>query len=50
MSFVFETEADIDENLEPVIYIPKDFYYNNNCLFEDDGNTRWHIRVTIEKI
>lgn len=48
--FVFQTELGYDEDGDPIIYIPRDIYDDNNYFLEEDGNTRWRIRVTIEKI
>ena len=47
---VFETEPDVDEYGDTIIYIPREIIRNNNYFLEEDGNTSWRIRVTIEKI
>lgn len=47
---VFETEIEGDEWAEPIIRIPRDIFEVNNHFLEEDDNTSWRIRVTIEKI
>jgi hypothetical protein len=46
----WEAEPDIDEFGNAIIYIPDKIYYDNNCFYQDDGNTRWKIKVTVERL